>query len=528
MKRVFTSFFLLSLAGSSALLAQSTEAITVAGKPKAPVSEVKQRPRVGKIKVAPTSKYNIAPKDYADFVAQGGLQKGKSVNRTSQPNRAEKIAASEVYPDSIYFYSVLDSRTDDANGFAQGQVLGYYLNGNTKLYQEHNGLVLPTEAIGSNGSYVLVDGKWYCFCSGKISVYDVKTGQLLQTKTDYLKGDTPIRRPTGAAYDASSDNFYVPTWSGILEVKRSDLSSQIVGNFDAFPLAMVSAKDGIYYMAYDGSLYKFNKETSAATKVYADIKGDIEWINNVASASFDFATGKLYFNYLDNSWQGHMAVFNPATGKTTHLIAYPQGSFAMAGFSLPWAADKAPAAVSGIAFADGKVTFTAPTKTYDGADNLSGTLKALVTIDDSNTIETTVTAGAQTTVDLNLTDGAHKLTIQVANDKGSSPERVDHVFVGSDIPNAVGNLTLSISADMKASLSWDAPTTSLNYGPVDEASLNYDVIRYPGAVQVATGIKATSFSEQLTDARHDYYYEVVSHTGTNGNAKAKSNVYLLL
>jgi hypothetical protein len=196
-----------------------------------------------------------------------------------------------------------------------------------------------------------------------------------------------------------------------------------------------------------------------------------------------------------------MAVFNPATGQTTHLIAYPQGSFAMAGFSLPWAADKAPAAVSGIAFADGKVTFTAPTKTYDGADNLSGTLKALVTIDDSNTIETTVTAGAQTTVDLNLTDGAHKLTIQVANDKGSSPERVDHVFVGSDIPNAVGNLTLSISADMKASLSWDAPTTSLNYGPVDEASLNYDVIRYPGAVQVATGIKATSFSEQLTDAR---------------------------
>ena len=56
MKRVFTSFFLLSLAGSSALLAQSTEAITVAGKPKAPVSEVMQRPRVGKIKVAPTSK----------------------------------------------------------------------------------------------------------------------------------------------------------------------------------------------------------------------------------------------------------------------------------------------------------------------------------------------------------------------------------------------------------------------------------------------------------------------------------------
>ena len=101
MKRVFTSFFLLSLAGSSALLAQSTEAITVAGKPKAPVSEVKQRPRVGKIGVVPSSKYNIAPKDYADFVAQGGLQKGKSVNRTSQPNRAEKIAASEVYPDSI-------------------------------------------------------------------------------------------------------------------------------------------------------------------------------------------------------------------------------------------------------------------------------------------------------------------------------------------------------------------------------------------------------------------------------------------
>ena len=104
MKRVFTSFFLLSLAGSSALLAQSTEAITVAGKPKAPVSEVMQRPRVGKIKVAPTSKYNIAPKDYADFVAKGGLQKGKSVNRTSQPNRAEKIAASEVYPDSICMF----------------------------------------------------------------------------------------------------------------------------------------------------------------------------------------------------------------------------------------------------------------------------------------------------------------------------------------------------------------------------------------------------------------------------------------
>ena len=525
MKRVFTSVFLLSLAGSSALLAQSTEPITVAGKPQAPASEVKQLPRAGKISVAPTSKYYIQPKDYASYVAQGGLQKGKSVKRASQPKKTEKIAASEVYPDSIYFYSVLDSRTDDANGFAQGQVLGYYLNGNTKLYQEHNGLVLPTETVGSNGSYVLVDGKWYCFCSEKISVYDAKTGQLVQTKTDYLKGDTPVRRPTGAAYDASSDNFYVPTWSGILEVKRSDLSSEIVGNFEAFPLTMVSAKDGIYYIAYDGSLYKFNKETGAGTQLYANVKGDIEWINNVASASFDFATGKLYFNYLDYNWQGNLAVFDPATRKTTHLIAYPQDCFAMAGFSLPWAADKAPAAVSGISFADNKVTFTAPTKTYDGAESLSGTLKALVTIDDNNTVEATVAAGAQTTIDLNLADGAHKLTIQVANDKGSSPERVDHVFVGSDIPNAVGNLTLSITADMQANLSWDAPTSSLNYGPVDEAALNYDVIRYPGAVQVATGIKATTFSEQLTDARHDYYYEVVSHAGTTGNAKAKSNVF---
>ena len=257
---MFTSVFLLSLAGSSALLAQSTEPITVAGKPQAPASEVKQLPRVGKISVAPTSKYYIQPKDYASYVAQGGLQKGKSVKRASQPKKTEKIAASEVYPDSIYFYSVLDSRTD-----------------------------------GSNGSYVLVDGKWYCFCSEKISVYDAKTGQLVQTKTDYLKGDTPIRRPTGAAYDASSDNFYVPTWSGILEVKRSDLSSEIVGNFEAFPLTMVSAKDGIYYIAYDGSLYKFNKETGAGTQLYANVKGDIEWINNVASASFDFATGKLYF-----------------------------------------------------------------------------------------------------------------------------------------------------------------------------------------------------------------------------------------
>lgn len=536
MHNKFTSLLFALLVSSGSVWAQSLEPVVTGGKSVATPSAVAQpETKGGKIQLEPTNKHNVAPSDWKEFVSKGGnltpSQKAEALAAqtqtasTAQTNPTKKAAradAPSTYPDAPYVYGVLDSHSDEANIFQQGTVFGYYLHEGTQYYQEANKVLLPTADLGSSYGYVLVDGKWYVF-GDKLSVYDAKTGEQLQSDVEYLNG--AIKRPSGVGYDASTDNFYVATWSGILEVKRSDLSAQFVSDgFNGFPLSMTVAKQGIYYVNYAGNLIKYDKDTKESTVVYNKVNAQ-SWGNNTTTSFIDFATGKLYINYMDNHFQGHISEFDPETQTATKLWDYPTNEFTVAGFCIPYAADNAPAAVTNLNYADGKVTFTAPSSTYASNETLSGSLTAYITVNNGTPVTATVNAGEAASVDLSLADGLDKISVQVGNDNGKSPERVQYAFGGEDTPTAPTDVTLTIGNDLKANLTWTAPTIGENHGPFNSENLNYDIVRYPDRDTVAVALKGNSFSEQLPETRENYYYTITAHNGGGkGTATAQSNV----
>nr|MCR5314186.1 hypothetical protein [Bacteroidaceae bacterium] len=86
------------------------------------------------------------------------------------------------------------------------------------------------------------------------------------------------------------------------------------------------------------------------------------------------------------------------------------------------------------------------------------------------------------------------------------------------------DMNLVIDQKMNVTLTWTAPTASLNFGPITDSNIRYNVVRYPDGVQVATGIKDTFFKEKLGDARKNYYYEVTALNGSLVGESAVSEV----
>ena len=125
---------------------------------------------------------------------------------------------------------------------------------------------------------------------------------------------------------------------------------------------------------------------------------------------------------------------------------------------------------------------------------------------------------------LSLAEGNHTVSVYLGNTAGKSQIRRMSIFVGEDVPGAVGNLKLEINEPTKAAtVSWTAPTTSKNNGPVDDNSIVYKVVRQPDGMVVASGISATTFTETLSGVRAHYSYDVTPMSNGKEGLTASSN-----
>ena len=172
----------------------------------------------------------------------------------------------------------------------------------------------------------------------------------------------------------------------------------------------------------------------------------------------------------------------------------------MQGAFIKYAPAAAPAAATGISYAEGKLAFTAPTTTYTTGETLSGELTAHVVVD-GTAQNLTVAAGAATELALELADGNHEAIITFENAAGVGPERIWEAYLGADQPTGVENLTAAIEGTT-VTLTWDAPTASLNGGAFDDAAVRYNVVRYPDEVVVATAVAETTLTDELP-AKHN-------------------------
>lgn len=378
----------------------------------------------------------------------------------------------------------------------------------------------PSAAAYHDGKYyvVKVESNWLTGDKATLYIYDMKDGSQISS--------VKLAQTLGSSFTVSADGSRLyaifANWEGT-GIKAFDTITGAIEDVAEIPASLyytdICADD-------QGNIYTFN---TTDYKLYRTVMSsgetsEVFQLDNVGdrrSASyFDTASGLIYHTAADEDGVKHMYAINPTAKTQKDLGMTPDGLSAI-GIGLPTYDSTLPQAVTDVAFryaapgaSNAILTFTMPS-TSVGGEALIGQIDAIVVLDG---IEETLaaTAGKPVTVNKTLTNGNHTFSIFASNAAGRSPERRFTSFCGQDLPCEVQDLTLAIDENGVATVTWSEPVKTQNGGEIDRESLAYTVIREPHAVTVAQGLKATTFSETLTDAFANYYYRVIP-TVSNGN-----------
>ncbi len=317
----------------------------------------------------------------------------------------------------------------------------------------------------------------------------------------------------------------------LLNISCSGRFSEIASMPFGFSSGMTVSKDGtIYGMTGSGDLYTVNTSTGALTKVGSSgVASDY-----ITSIVYDDAASLIYYPTSPESGLSGFYAIDPATATATKRYDFETNNeFGLLYVPAPAAADKAPAAVSGLSadFADGSlsgsISFLPPTTTYDGAA-ASGPITWTVAADGLTLASGSTTfGGAEVKADVTVpSSGSYRFDVYCSNSTGDGAKSFTRLYIGSDTPSPVSDVKFEY-ADGKLNVSWSAPT-GIYGGYFDPAEVTYKVIRYTNeeptvAAEALKGV--TSFSENYkipTDALQTIYYSVVPTFAGNTAAAASS------
>lgn len=335
-----------------------------------------------------------------------------------------------------------------------------------------------------------------------------------------------------SAYDAVSGRVY-----GNFLTARGDgqefgyadydnLTHVKLGAANTALIVMAATADGkLYGIDVDGQLYSVNKDNGATTLIGST---GITAGAYIQSATADPKTGQIYWASVSPDQVSSLYLIDPAIAKATKVTDFPN-SEQIAYLYAPEEVDPAaPAAPTDVRFAfegaatQGSIFITLPATTY-GGDALTGTLRYTIQVGDQ-TLTGEGQPGATVEKSLTLPAGEANFVIFVENEAGSSPKAKYTRWIGADTPVAATGVSLAVDAARQATLTWQAPTEGVHGGYLNPADLTYDIVRYPGATTVATGLTATTYTETLPQGAYDVYsYEVIAKNGTLSAAPAASN-----
>ena len=305
-------------------------------------------------------------------------------------------------------------------------------------------------------------------------------------------------------------------------------------------VALGIAQDGYAYgVAQDGCLYKINRKTGAETKVGST---GVNVLTSSGSCYFqsgeiDPKTNTFYWAATDADGVSALYTVDLATGAASKVGDYDSeyANANITGLTIPKPAaeDGAPAALSDLkalfvgGALSGKVTFTAPSKTFDGKSSLTGSLGYRVIVNGTDTLKGTTTAGQPTTVDVTVAEGLNQFVAYTFNSVGNSPSAKTTAFVGIDMPAAPSAVKFQADAQGATHLSWNA-AKGLHDGWLGD--VKYDVARISGqdTVWVANNLKTTTFTEQIPQSKlKAYHYGVIAKNQKGHSTLAMSNEQLL-
>lgn len=105
--------------------------------------------------------------------------------------------------------------------------------------------------------------------------------------------------------------------------------------------------------------------------------------------------------------------------------------------------------------------------------------------------------------------GWNTYKVVAQNNDGAGEAVKDSVFVGLDQPNSVTNVIAKLNSDKSITVTWDAPTSSVNGGYVDFDNITYIITR--GETSLATYYETTSYTDKVPVERGQ---ALVSYTVT--------------
>lgn len=467
---------------------------------------------------------------------------GNAFNQPSSVRRAFKqmarIPAASNLADAPLLYG-FNYTEDNWQSITKSprQIFSFHGAAGMELLQESafGAIDNPMSACYSNGKFYMIyssnweDADWQTYSKMTIDVYDATTWVKLDTLViaDGEPGWDYFGRQV-AAVDPESGKLFTVTWGEgkpLMSIDLNTKESTKIGPTNIFAQTIFfDDKGNLYAIDYsDKSLYSLDVNTGEATLI-----GELDLPFGITaspmSAVYDPVRGRAYWVAVNSSsMESALFAVNPADA-TTEKISDMGDNEHILGLYMPETASDAPAAPTGISFANGNILLTLPSTTYTTGNALSGQLKVIATDQYGKTFEGTGNPGEQITIPVNPADGKYYFKIRVEGNGKLSPERRLDTFVGLDIPAAVNDLELTIDDGKTAKVTWSAPTRSVNGAAIPDEEISYRIVRYPDMTVMAEGYKETSFTDQIPEAHGHYYYEVTAFAADREGRSANTNV----
>lgn len=430
-------------------------------------------------------------------------------------------------------YSSLWNTDDD--GVLDWGIWSFPAQANTSITKHHIHSTLQANGGGAyhdgklyfTSYYEGPEGLWYLyFC-----ILDVNTWKIEQIA---LPIDTYSSIGLDMTYDPISKKLYSVSY--VDETGNSYTLSTIntetgyattVGSIDRMSMIACDVTGEMYGVRYsDGMFCKVNKANGNLTAIGSTgIKPKY-----VGSGTFDSQTGKLYWTTTVNSATEPSGIYeiDVTTGKATLISNFANDEMFTCLYIPRAESEKKLADIQEFTAefnqsSTGTISVTAPATDSNG-NALTGQVTVVVYDNDNLLFSLPANPGATVNQTVTLANGVHKLeAMAVHASAGQSAKKELSIFIGTDGPAAVGNLTLSRLLD-RATLTWETPTTGEHGGVIKPNLVYYNIYRMPGNELVAEDVDGNTWSEKITNKIYrEYYYEVVGYYKGVQGATATSN-----
>lgn len=371
-----------------------------------------------------------------------------------------------------------------------------------------------SETMQGNGGAVKIGNRyhltyWYMGLGEIISTYYVWNTDTWTLEKTVNTNDGGLCA-TDLAYDRLNNVCYGAFFTdnqdgwelGIIDFSGDRPVKTSIGRIPIMVAALGVNKAGeIYGICEDGVLYKFDKTNAAYTRI-GDTGIKVGGYSGVIqqTGEFDQHSDIFYWAAADMYGRSTLYTVNVSTAEVTKISDIPdRAQILNMQVMAPKADDKAPGFIKDLKaeFADGlltgKVSFTAPSYTYDGSDLSSVTYT--IAANGMQLASERTAAGSTVTNSITVPGGDCKIEVWVENAVGRSPVADTTFWAGPDVP--VMKEVKYAKEGNNSTVSWTVNDGGVHGGWVGD--LSFKVTRMPDGHLVADNLRGFTATDVIPD-----------------------------